>query len=221
VREAYSLLRQSIIHVEQDDIDFDEEELEGEREGAARPRASETDDIDEDEQDIEMSAAEIDAMDQMEGSSLPVAEQQQPPAPGSESDPANASVGDQPPPPPKRRMIITHDKYMTLQSLIVFHIASVERETGAGVDRDDLIDWYLEEKEPEMQDSSDADYEKELIIKMIRKLVKVCFVGFRFQIRFFFDMENRTTICSRSRGMCRTLCLPWTREIASPLRGRM
>ncbi|KAJ7498591.1 MCM2/3/5 family-domain-containing protein [Mycena latifolia] len=174
VREAYSLLRQSIIHVEQDDIDFDEEELEGER-GDARPRATAngTDDIDDDDGDIEMSAAEMDAMDQMEGSSLP-APQQQPSAPGSESDPANASIGDQipPPPPPKRRMIITHDKYMTLQSLIVFHIASKERETGQGVDRDDLIDWYLEEKEPEMQDSSDADYEKELIIKMIRKLVK-------------------------------------------------
>jgi DNA replication licensing factor MCM6 len=33
VREAYSLLRQSIIHVEQDDIDFDEEELEGRARG--------------------------------------------------------------------------------------------------------------------------------------------------------------------------------------------
>ncbi|KAJ7490252.1 MCM2/3/5 family-domain-containing protein [Mycena galericulata] len=173
VREAYSLLRQSIIHVEQDDIDFDEEELEGERE-AVRPKAAAdgTDDVDDDEQDIEMSAAEIEAMDQMEGSSLPVPPQQ-PAADGSESDPANASVGDQAPPaPPKRRMIITHDKYMTLQSLIVFHIASKERETGLGVDRDDLIDWYLEEKEPEMQDASDADYEKELITKMIRKLVK-------------------------------------------------
>ncbi|KAJ7129333.1 MCM2/3/5 family-domain-containing protein [Mycena epipterygia] len=173
VREAYSLLRQSIIHVEQDDIDFDEEELEGER-GDTRPRATAngTDDIDDDEQDIEMSAAEIEAMDQMENSSLPVPEQQQPAA-GSESDPANASVEDQiPPPAPKRRMIITHDKYMTLQSLIVFHIASKERETGQGVDRDDLIDWYLEEKEPEMQDASDAAYEQELIVKMIKKLVK-------------------------------------------------
>ena len=29
VREAYSLLRQSIIHVEQDDVDFDEEDAPG------------------------------------------------------------------------------------------------------------------------------------------------------------------------------------------------
>jgi DNA replication licensing factor MCM6 len=70
-------------------------------------------------------------------------------------------------------MIITHDKYMTLQSLIVLKITEVERETGLGMDRDDLIDWYLEEKEDELQDISDADYERELITKMLRKLVKV------------------------------------------------
>ncbi|KAJ7044696.1 MCM2/3/5 family-domain-containing protein [Mycena alexandri] len=174
VREAYSLLRQSIIHVEQDDIDFDEEELQGER-GDTRPRASskEGDDNEGDDGDVQMSQAEMDAMDEMEGSSLPAAQQQrQPTADPSESDPANASVGDVPAPAPKRRMIITHDKYMTLQSLIVLKIASVERETGSGIDRDELIDWYLEEKEPEMQDTSDADYERELITKMLRKLVK-------------------------------------------------
>ncbi|KAJ7752841.1 MCM2/3/5 family-domain-containing protein [Mycena maculata] len=174
VREAYSLLRQSIIHVEQDDIDFDEEELEGEREGA-RPRAAAADgadEIDDDEGDIEMSAAEMDALDQMEGSSLPVP-RQPPAADGAETDAADASVSEQAAPaPPKRRMIITHDKYMTLQSLIVLHVASKERETGLGVDRDDLIDWYLEEKEFEFQDTADADYEKELITKMLRKLVK-------------------------------------------------
>ncbi|KAF8213889.1 mis5 protein [Mycena galopus ATCC 62051] len=181
VREAYSLLRQSIIHVEQDDIDFDEEELEGER-GDTRPRPTAGDgddnDNDDDEGDVEMSAAEIDALDQAEASSLPTP-QQPPPAPGSnsESDPANPSVGDQsvaPPAPAKRRMIITHDKYMTLQSLIVLKITAVEHETGKGIDRDDLIDWYLEEKEQagELQDTTDADYERELMTKMLRKLVK-------------------------------------------------
>ncbi|KAF7355627.1 DNA helicase [Mycena sanguinolenta] len=172
VREAYSLLRQSIIHVEQDDIDFDEEELEGER-GDARPRTTtgDGDDDNDDDHDVEMSGADMDQTD----SSLPVHQQQhQQPAPGSETDPANASVGDQvaTPAPPKRRMIITHDKYITLQSLIILKITSVERETGSGMDRDELIDWYLEEKEDEMQDTSDADYERELITKMLRKLVK-------------------------------------------------
>ena len=41
---------------------------------------------------------------------------------------------------------------MQLQSLIVVHLSQVERETGRGLDRDDLIDWYLELKEAEMQE---------------------------------------------------------------------
>jgi DNA replication licensing factor MCM6 len=68
VREAFTLLRQSIIHVEQDDIDFDEEEGEGER-GANGNAAQSTDTLDE-SQDVEMSSAEIEAMDAAEESSL-------------------------------------------------------------------------------------------------------------------------------------------------------
>ncbi|KAJ7070541.1 MCM-domain-containing protein [Mycena amicta] len=168
VREAYSLLRQSIIHVELDDIDFDEEELRGERGDA--PQAAPTDGVQEEtDGDIEMS---------MDDTDIPVAavQRQAVPAASSQSDPANASTSDQPPPAPapKRRMIITHDQYITLQSLIVLHIASIERETGLGADKDELIDWYLElkEKEQQLQDAADADYETELITKMLRKLVK-------------------------------------------------
>jgi DNA replication licensing factor MCM6 len=58
-------------------------------------------------------------------------------------------------------MVITHDKYMTLQSLVVLHLSATERETGRGIDRDELIDWYLELKESEIQDVEELEYEKE------------------------------------------------------------
>lgn len=67
---------------------------------------------------------------------------------------------------------------MTLQSLVVLHLSETERETGKGIDRDELIDWYLELKEPEMQDVEELDYERELITKMLRKLVKVTISAF-------------------------------------------
>ena len=89
---------------------------------------------------------------------------------GEHADPA---AQQQQPAKPKRRMVITHDKYVTLQSLIVLHLSQVERETGTGMDRDELIDWYLELKEEEIQDVEELEYEKELITKMLRKLVKV------------------------------------------------
>ncbi|CAK5275412.1 unnamed protein product [Mycena citricolor] len=170
VREAYSLLRQSIIHVEQDDIDFDEEELEGERgRTAGAPDVA-------DDNDIEMSAAAAVDDDDLEGSSLPVPAYSQAHA-TSESETAAGSLGDSAvpaaPAPAKRRMVITHDQFINLKNLIVMHISEQEqRGVTSGVDRDDLIDWYLELREPEMQDESDADYEKELITKMLKKLVK-------------------------------------------------
>lgn len=183
VREAYTLLRQSIIHVDQDDIDFDEEELEGERDGA-RARPAPVDDI-EDSQDVEMSAAEMDAMDQMEESSMGVdgvARVNGAAVQGASSSSRAGSVAADgtsigplvpAPAPPKRRMVITHDKYINLQNLVVIHLSATERETGKGIDRDELIDWYLETKEQEIQDVDELEYEKELITKMLRKLVKV------------------------------------------------
>lgn len=215
VREAYSLLRQSIIHVEQDDIDFDEEELEGERDGDRRPRV----DQEEESQDVEMSAAEVAAMDETEQSYNEASGS----GPGglhgatSSDQPTSraASAAPAPAPRPKRRMVITHDKYMTLQSLIVLHLSQVERETGKGVDRDELIDWYLETKESEVQDVEELEYEKELITKMLKKLVKVrC--PFTYGVVPSLIHPIRTTTSLRSRVMCKRRCLsPWKRAALS------
>nr|GAT48056.1 predicted protein [Mycena chlorophos] len=169
VREAYSLLRQSIIHVEQDDIDFDEEELRGERDAPA-PAQQAPATVEDESEDVEMMDETTD------GPAVRVTTRQQAPVPSSQSDPTNTSTSDQPAPAPapRRRMVITHDQYITLQSLIVLHISSVERETGQGISREDLIDWYLEEKEKagQLADVEETDYQKELITKMLRKLVK-------------------------------------------------
>lgn len=89
------------------------------------------------------------------------------------SSPRGGHAEPAPPAQPKRRMVITHDKFVQLQSLIVLHLSQVEQATGRGVDREELIDWYLEFKESELQDVEALEYERELITKMLRKLVKV------------------------------------------------
>jgi len=180
VREAYALLRQSIIHVEQDDVDFDEEELEGENDRARDQANSNGDRVNgeaEESQDVEMSADTypMDTTDE----SFPAAGHGQTSTSGgagpSSTSRAGSSMpetGPAQPQPPKRRMVITHDKYVTLQSLVVMHLAEAERATGRGIDRDELIDWYLELREAELQTVEDLEYEKELISKLLRKLVK-------------------------------------------------
>ncbi|KAA1466637.1 MCM-domain-containing protein [Dentipellis sp. KUC8613] len=179
VREAYSLLRQSIIHVEQDDIDFDEEELEGERE-AVQPQQSE-----QDSQDVEMAAADTtdptDGSYDQSGGDGPTS-----PHPDSTSRAQSMAASvTQPSSAPKQRMVITHDKYMALQSLIVHRVAESERTEGRGMDRDDIIDWYLEHIEDQIQDVEQMDYEKELLTKVLKKLVKDSYL-----IQMTGDVQN-------------------------------
>ena len=56
----------------------------------------------------------------------------------------------------------------------MLHLSEVERETGQGVDRDDLITWYLEQKESQFESVAELEHEKELIGKALTKLAKVC-----------------------------------------------
>lgn len=177
MREAYNLLRQSIIHVELDDIDFDEEELGGERDrGDRRERQPVADGTD----DVEMAAADgTDAVDESfneaAGPSSPTragglgAQLAPSPAPAHATTPAPEQAAQ-----PKRKMKITHDRYQQLQNLVVFHLSDHEQRMGQGIDRDELIDWYLESREEELQTVEELEYEKELFQKVLRKLVKVC-----------------------------------------------
>lgn len=96
------------------------------------------------------------------------------PQAASSSSAPSAAPPQQPVQQPQRPpMRISHDKYMTLVSLVVMYLSEKERETGKGVDKDDLIDWYLESKEDEIGDVEQLEYERELITKVLKRMVKV------------------------------------------------
>lgn len=159
--------------MEHDSINFDEEELEAERREQRNA---------DDSEDVAMATEGTDPADE---SSVPVrvnvAGRQVTAAESSSRAGTVAPAGDpvQLPPTPKRRMIITHDKYMELQSMVIMYVSEQEQKTGKGVDREELIDWYLEQKEDSMQDVEQFEYEKELIAKLLRKLVKVSYLFVR------------------------------------------
>lgn len=153
VKEAFILLKQSIIHIEQDDIAFDEEELPQEDEQAATGEGQ-----------AQRGATEDPGSPTRAGGS-------------------GAQLMDSPTKTPaKKKTKITHDKYMAMQSLLVLHLSEVERNTGAGLEREDLIDWYLEQRENELNSVEELESEKDLAGKVLKKLVKV---GFRFAFFFF------------------------------------
>ncbi|ORX33768.1 MCM2/3/5 family-domain-containing protein [Kockovaella imperatae] len=154
VREAHSLLRQSIIHVEQDDINFDEDdEVADLANGHGRTQ----------EEDDAMDAADIAAAEAAESSYA---------AAQTRTSTSGANGTPTPPPASKRKMRITYNRYMEIMNLCVLHLSDIERETGQGVDREELVQWYLEQKEQEFETEEDLEYERELIGKALNKLAK-------------------------------------------------
>ncbi|KIJ23754.1 hypothetical protein M422DRAFT_275599 [Sphaerobolus stellatus SS14] len=131
IRKAYSLPPQSILHVEQDDIEFNEEELEGERSRGSRTTNGRADaDV-----DMTMTDEQLAALYHMEAPYNP------------SRSAASASVGPltsptcQPPPAaPKRKIKITQDEYVAIQSMIFFPLSAHERQFGRSIDRDELVD---------------------------------------------------------------------------------
>lgn len=132
-----------------------------------------------------MAEADMPSTDRADESSIPVrvnvAGRPAPPAADGSSSRAGTvpPMSDVPPTPapPKRHMVITHDKYVELQTMIVLHLTGHEQSTGKGMDREELVDWYLEQRESEMHDIEELEYEKELIVKLLRRLVKVLYLS--------------------------------------------
>ena len=158
VREAFNLLRQSIISVEKDDVEVEEDEDEVLNNGTANGHA---DDRDRDG-DSPMADGDDDDQDgDGDGDDGP--------------DGAAARRASQTPAPQSRRTKITYDKYMAILNMLVQRVNEDEMTSGEGVEHEDLVVWYLEQKEDEINNVDEHDQEKELVRKVIKRMVKVCF----------------------------------------------
>lgn len=102
VREAFALLRQSIIHVEKDDIDF--EDSDNDDDGGAPPANGM--DVDEEGDEAAMLAQEIAAAEAAESSYA---------AGGGSS--GVAAPAQLPTAPAKKKLKITYDRYMSIMNL--------------------------------------------------------------------------------------------------------
>lgn len=141
VREAYNLLRQSIVTVEKDDIEVEEDE---ENEQSAQPGA---DDM-------------MDEARDRDGDS-PMAEDGE--APAEPQQPARS-----------RTTKITYEKYTKTLNLLVRRVMEDEAASGNGVEQEELLTWYLEEIESELESEADLQRERNLAKKVLKRMVKVC-----------------------------------------------
>jgi DNA replication licensing factor MCM6 len=131
VREAYNLLRQSIISVEKDDVEVEEEDT------AAADAGAHADDA-----DMGDGAA-------------------------SNRDPSVT------PAPRKEKTKVTYDKYMSILNLMVRRVNDDQLSAEDGVEEEELLVWYLEQREQEIETQEDLEAERDLAKKVLRRMVKV------------------------------------------------
>lgn len=161
VNEAFHLLRQSIISVEHDDVEVDDEEdgaLGGEdvpmEDGETLRRAADAAagvvaaDGDGDQR------MEEDGEERRQASAAPSAATQQ----------------------QREKQTISYDKYISIVNMLVARVAEDETTgSGEGIEGDALVQWYLEQKEEELHGEEDYENEMALARKVLKKMVKVGF----------------------------------------------
>lgn len=147
VDEAFGLLRQSIISVEHDDVEMDD-----------------------DDDAVEDAAELIAAADAASGAA---------PAEDAEGDEPMADT-DAPPSQEgqngakKKKTAVTYEKYIAMVNLFVSRISDDEASgEGEGVEAEDLLQWYLEQKEEELDGEDEYHSELALAKMVLKKMVKV------------------------------------------------
>jgi DNA replication licensing factor MCM6 len=151
VIEAFNLLRQSIISVEKDDVEVDEEDEDAVAANGTNGHRRDTDG------DSPMA----DADDDEDGDNGPDSG-------AGPSAAAPAANGE------RQKTKITYDKYISVVNLLVQRVNEDEMSSGEGVDGESLIEWYLEQKEHELNGEADYHAEMALTKKIIKRMVKVC-----------------------------------------------
>lgn len=139
VREAFNLLRQSIISVEKDDVEVEDDE-----EGAADAEAG---------ADAEMGDAEQENAGRgpsASASATPAAQQ-----------------------PQREKKKITYDHYMSILNMLVRRVNADAATAEDGVEEEELLVWYLEQKEAELETQKDLEEERDLAKKVLKRMVKV------------------------------------------------
>ncbi|KAL2145659.1 hypothetical protein VTI28DRAFT_6534 [Corynascus sepedonium] len=149
VNEAYHLLRQSIISVEHDDVEVDDE--------------------DESPEDVQMEDGETlrRAADAASGTGA-TADGDEPMEEDGQRQLSTAPSAGQ-----REKQTISYDKYISIVNLLVSKVAEDETSgSGEGLEGDALIQWYLEQKEEELQSEEDYNNEMALAKKVLKKMVK-------------------------------------------------
>ncbi|CUM55241.1 uncharacterized protein AC631_00996 [Debaryomyces fabryi] len=134
VAEAYDLLRQSIIRVEMDDIEMDDD----------ADNAADTNNTEDEVRPDEVQ---------------------------DHTDDRSTSLAE-PSRPKKESIAISYDKYVAMMNLLVKKISDDDSTGGEGLTAEQIVNWYLTQKEDDIQSEQEYYNERKLCYKVLKRLVK-------------------------------------------------
>ena len=170
VDEAFNLLRQSIISVEKDDVEFENEE------------------------DAAMIDADAGAADR-DGDS-PMNENDE-----GEDIPASVRASQTPVPALRPRTQIKYDDYIKIHNMLLRRVSDDQSAAEDGVEEEDLLVWFLEQKEDELESQDDLEAQKGLARKVLKRMVKVSLLlSWPFLIVMCADFECQDNVLLQIRG---------------------
>jgi DNA replication licensing factor MCM6 len=87
---------------------------------------------------------------------------------------APASVrASQTPAPVRQRTQIKYDDFIKIQNMLLSRVNDDQTAAEDGVEEEDLLVWYLEQKEEELTSQEDMEDQRKLAKKVLKKMVKV------------------------------------------------
>lgn len=75
-------------------------------------------------------------------------------------------------PEPAKKSAISYDKYVAMMNLIVKKVSDNDNEGGDGLSGEDLIEWYLTQKENDIDTEAEYYEERKLAYKVLKRLCK-------------------------------------------------
>ncbi|KAL1919746.1 uncharacterized protein VTP21DRAFT_1677 [Calcarisporiella thermophila] len=130
VNEAFKLLQNSIVRVDVEAVDIDEDETPN---GVVRAN---------------------EATMQLDTSSAPA------------SSAVNGTG------PTSGKMKIDWEKYATIQQMVVSYLRSVEAKGSEGSTRDQLVQWYLEQRESEIDTVQELEREQNIFERVLKRMIR-------------------------------------------------
>jgi DNA replication licensing factor MCM6 len=176
VREAHRLLKTSIIHVEADDVVLDQDDEHGGGGGGG--------DDDEDGEGRALLGGGLGADDDDDGD-LEAYAGLLPSSAGTAPGRRGADLGagglgeaqqDGPAPPPRKLLSISNEKFKEISSMVGRRLNQRDEQSGgsgSGVRWDEVVTWYLEQHVDDFETEDQFDAEKDVVNKVIRKLLAV------------------------------------------------